>query len=156
MLLSRTSGFVTWAELPIVEGGAVQALDLVELIDAASAEPEGDGFRRVAVEHAVRALGADTSFFVPFDENFLSRVPAYVRRFGENQLYRRNLARSFQAGAANGGAFIDSEVFSVWERDNLPIFCDLLRPEGISSTLCAAINFRGHMSGLMHLCRHGG
>src|SRR4051812_8014406 len=61
----------------------------------------------------------------------------------EADRYARDLDKGFAALARNGGAFIDTEVYSARERQTLPYFRDVIRPHGIRSQIFAVTTFRG-------------
>jgi hypothetical protein len=58
--------------------------------------------------------------------------------------------------AAREGGFLDHEVFSSRERDTLPLYCEVVRPQGIRSSLVLGPTWRGRALGLIRLQRHGG
>lgn len=70
--------------------------------------------------------------------------------------YRRGLAKGRRAAQALGGAYLDTEVFSAEERRNLPLYAEMIRPQGITSQIVAWPMFHGQSTGLLFLCRHGG
>ena len=57
--------------------------------------------------------------------------------------------------AARTGAYRDTEVFTSAERRELPLFAEIIRPQGISSQLVSHVTFRGERCGIMYLSRHG-
>lgn len=69
--------------------------------------------------------------------------------------YRRGLAKGARAAGALGGAYLDTDVFSASERRNLPLYVEMVRPQGIASQIVARPTFHGRSIGLVYLCRHG-
>jgi len=69
--------------------------------------------------------------------------------------YLPHLRKRLEVAAREGG-FLDHEVFSSRERDTLPLYCEVVRPQGIRSSLVLAPTWRGRALGLIRLQRHGG
>jgi DNA-binding CsgD family transcriptional regulator len=69
--------------------------------------------------------------------------------------YRRGLEKGRWAAQALGGAYIDTEVFSAAERRELPLYAEMVRPQGINCQIVARPMFHGRSTGLLYLCRHG-
>jgi DNA-binding CsgD family transcriptional regulator len=74
----------------------------------------------------------------------------------------RNIARYasdvrpvYQASRDSGGC-LDCEVYSSRDRRELPFFCDIVRPQGVRSTIVLIPRWRGEMLGMLRLERtHG-
>lgn len=73
----------------------------------------------------------------------------------QRERYELDTQKGWQAARASGGAFIDTEVYSLQERLNLPFFAEIIRPQGITSQLVAHITFQQRKTCIIHLCRHG-
>lgn len=114
---------------------------------------------------------AQLTALLPFDSAMflsprLDEAPSAVNKAGFSRLYwnyardperyRRGLAKGIRAAEALGGAYLDTEVFTADERRNLPLYAEMLRPQGITSQIVARPMFRGRSIGLLYLCRHGG
>lgn len=69
--------------------------------------------------------------------------------------YSRGLAKGVLAAQTLGGAYIDTEVFSASERSDLPLYAEMLRPQGIHCQIVARPLFHAQSAGLIYLCRHG-
>jgi DNA-binding CsgD family transcriptional regulator len=79
----------------------------------------------------------------------------YYQRFMEQPAYYApGLQKAFAAAAAIG-AFVDGEVYSSRERDTVPYFAELVRPQGVTSQIVAVVDFHGRSRASIHLCRHG-
>jgi DNA-binding CsgD family transcriptional regulator len=111
------------------------------------------GLRKIA--------GWDSAIFVPTPsrnepvaqvnkERFIHLVPQilHARRFVEDK------ERMLSAAQKNGGLCIDTELYSAYERRNLPFFAEVMRPQGITSRICIALDFGGTQTATIHLCRH--
>lgn len=66
-----------------------------------------------------------------------------------------DLANALQEGARTGG-FIDGEVYSARDRRELPIFCEVVRPQRVQSGLVLTPHWRRRPLGNIRLQRHGG
>jgi DNA-binding CsgD family transcriptional regulator len=114
----------------------------------------------------LRQIGA----LLPFDSAmFLSprlhEAPSWVNKEHFHKLYwnyankpshyQQGLEKGRKAAQKLGGAFIDTEVFSVDDRQNLPIYADMMRPQGINCQIVARPTLHDQLSGTMYLCRHG-
>lgn len=66
-----------------------------------------------------------------------------------------DLSRGLNQGARVGG-FVDCEVYSLHERFELGIFCEVLRPQGIRSAVVLTPRWRKRPLGNIRLQRHGG
>jgi DNA-binding CsgD family transcriptional regulator len=69
--------------------------------------------------------------------------------------YRPSLDKGRQAAATSCGAYLDTEVYSLRERDALPFYSDIVRPQKITSQIHALLTFGGRPVGSLFLCRHG-
>jgi DNA-binding CsgD family transcriptional regulator len=73
----------------------------------------------------------------------------------QREHYERDTQKGWRAAQAGGGAFIDTEVYTLDERLNLPFFAEIIRPQGITSQLVAHVTFQQRKTCIVHLCRHG-
>jgi DNA-binding CsgD family transcriptional regulator len=69
--------------------------------------------------------------------------------------YARGLHKGKLAAAAGRGAYLDTDVYTARERDRLPFYRDIVRPQGIRAQLHGLVTFHGHTYGSIFLCRHG-
>ena len=68
--------------------------------------------------------------------------------------YACDLRKAFEAARREGG-FLDGEVFSARERRELPVFCEIVRPQGTRWTLALVPRWRGTSLGMIRLERKG-
>jgi DNA-binding CsgD family transcriptional regulator len=80
--------------------------------------------------------------------HLLARYRAKPERYQPSLQKGRLVARAV-------GAYVDTDVYSGRERDRLPFFAEIIRPQGIRGQLVAAVSFNGRQIGSIHLCRHG-
>jgi DNA-binding CsgD family transcriptional regulator len=73
----------------------------------------------------------------------------------QRERYELDTRKGWEAAKAGGGAFIDTEVYTLDERLNLPFFAEIIRPQGITSQLVAHVTFQQRKTCIIHLCRHG-
>ncbi len=134
--------------------------ELVDVSTGAAGEPE-----------LTRWILGNLSTYVPFESAIYLPLPhrpappiALNRDRKYLELYKhllRDYARittgqeKGQIAAAKTGSYRDSEVFSAKERRELPLFAEIIRPQGISSQLVSHVTFRGERCGIMYLSRHG-
>jgi DNA-binding CsgD family transcriptional regulator len=69
--------------------------------------------------------------------------------------YGPSLEKGRLVADANGGVYVDTLVYSARERDALPFFADIVRPQKIRSQIVLMVSFHGRSRGSIHLCRHG-
>jgi DNA-binding CsgD family transcriptional regulator len=79
----------------------------------------------------------------------------YYERFMERPGYYSPGIQKGLAAAAARGSFVDGEVYSSRERDRIPFFAELIRPQRISSQVVTVVDFHGRSRASIHLCRHG-
>lgn len=68
--------------------------------------------------------------------------------------YRDDLRKCFAAASRYGG-FLDRDVYSSRERRELPLFCEVVRPQRVRSTLVLAPRWNGVTLGMIRLERRG-
>ena len=73
----------------------------------------------------------------------------------QRERYELDTQKGWRAAQAGGGAFIDTEVYTLDDRLNLPFFAEIIRPQGITSQLVAHVTFQQRKTCIVHLCRHG-
>ncbi len=66
-----------------------------------------------------------------------------------------DLRKAELALATNGGPFVDTEIYDARERDRLPFFAEVARPQGVSSFLVAQVRFRRQVCCVLTLLRYG-
>jgi DNA-binding CsgD family transcriptional regulator len=138
-------------------------IDLVtsELVAGANACDGAERLRELALEQLGRLAPFDSAVFLPrspVDRPTLKNKPPghgeIYRHFRLNwPSYERELGRA-HAIMAIDGAYLDSEIYSLGERDGMSFFGDILRPQGITSRLVVQVAFRGHVAAVVNLCRH--
>jgi DNA-binding CsgD family transcriptional regulator len=80
----------------------------------------------------------------PSGSVFIGIAPARARLWEESATrYAADLAKGVTAMERQGGAFIDTHVYSDGERSRLRFFRELVRPQQIRSQLIARSSFRG-------------
>jgi DNA-binding CsgD family transcriptional regulator len=116
-------------------------------------------FRRLVLERFAQAVPHDSAVFLSpttGERSLVRKAPAHFQRYLEGrQRYEFDLAKTKAAASVQNGLFIDSEVFSVRERDRSPFFQEILRPQGIRQRLGIHLYFRQRLTGLLFLCRQG-
>ena len=132
------------------------------LAETARTCPDVGALRQATLGRIAELLPFDSAMFISAR---IAEAPASVNKDGFRQLYwnyardpgryKRGLARGVQAAQALGGAYLDTEVFTAAERSNLPLYAEMIRPQGIASQIVARPTFRGRSTGMVYLCRHG-
>jgi DNA-binding CsgD family transcriptional regulator len=155
-------------DLPVASG--IMRLDELqrfanEIIDASRCLSGAQAFRSWALGRLRNFAAYDTAIYVPLSHP--AGGPAVVNRnraeyqryyglFLERPAhYLPGLDKGRVAAEAGGGAYVDTEVYTSRERDELPFFADIVRPQGISSQIVVAIDFHRRSRASIHLCRHG-
>jgi DNA-binding CsgD family transcriptional regulator len=130
-----------------------------DLVSEAGALPNLYLFRTAALAHARRLVEFDSAIFLPSEREApgtFNKAPEFTRTYRHyrerQQDYRADLVKGERA--ARDGGFIDTEVYSFGERQRLSFFCEILRPQSISSRIVAYVSFRGQPTATIHLCRH--
>jgi DNA-binding CsgD family transcriptional regulator len=100
-------------------------------------------------------------FMRPRDHEPLATVGVERAQLEIIQHCQRNLAdyagdlRKGMAFAHRLGGYADIEVYSSRERRELPLFCDIVRPQGVRATLVLAPRWKGIDLGMIRLERCG-
>lgn len=117
-------------------------------------------FRAWALDRIARELPFDSALFMsprlavsPATVNKDAYRHLYWRYARDPAPYRRGMERGDLA-AVRDGAYLDTEVFSVAERERLQLYVDMVRPQGIRSQLVAHPRFHHQRVGVLYLCRH--
>jgi DNA-binding CsgD family transcriptional regulator len=136
-----------------------------EIIAASRCLSGPHSFRSWALARLRKFAAYDTAIYVPLSHP--AGGPAVVNRDRAQYLryyglflerpahYLPGLEKGRIAAEAGGGAYVDTEVYTSSERDALPFFADIVRPQGISSQLVVAVDFHRRSRASIHLCRHG-
>lgn len=133
------------------------------LIDEAEAASSHDDLRLRMLRRLQIVVGFDTAVFLdprpeggrPIPVN-KERASYFFGLYASNpRRYQRRLHPMLDAVVGIQGACLDTKVFSARDRDRLPFYADIVRPQGIRSQLIARTAFRGTETGLIYLCRHG-
>ena len=69
--------------------------------------------------------------------------------------YVAELEPTRRASLVQGGAYLDTEVFSAVERGKLGFFREIIHPQHIQSQVVLHLRFRDQLVAAVHLCRHG-
>jgi DNA-binding CsgD family transcriptional regulator len=135
-----------------------------QLLGDAQASPHALAFRQRALELLDRHLGFESAIFLSGAR--LAAPPAVVNKphaarfhrvyLDGRERYVSELRPGREAARAQGGAYVDTEVFSAAQRARLAFYRDVIRPQGITGQLIAQLEFRGQRVGAIHLCRHDG
>jgi hypothetical protein len=143
------------AKSPRIEGVAF------ELALSARAAPDEGTFRREALAACGRLIPYDTAVFserahaglttVDVDAHALELIRHCERNFTR---YLPDIGRALVVGARDGG-FLDHDIYSAHERQNFPVFCEVVRPQRVRSSLMLTPRWRGQVLGFLRLERHG-
>jgi len=118
-----------------------------------------DQFHGAILDWLTAQVGCDSSVFMPAPDRGLPPVErnkdAFVRRFLQGLPRYLPCLRKSIAAVKRDGVFVDHDVYSCDERQNLPFYAEVIRPQGISSQLVIGISFQRRYRGTFHLCRHG-
>lgn len=133
-----------------------------ELVEVARSCARSDALRQWMLVRIAALLPFDSAMYL---SPRLHEAPSSINKAEFRHLYwnyARNperysdgLAKGIRAAQALGGAYIDTEVFSASERSDLPLYAEMLRPQGIHCQIVARPRFHGQSAGLLYLCRHG-
>jgi DNA-binding CsgD family transcriptional regulator len=120
-------------------------------------------FGRSMLERLAQPVPYDSAILIP--QPLDAQGPVAVNRGDHHRVLYQTLRAErarLVAGMEKGSLaiqrqqfYLDTEVFSSSERRNLPFYAEIVRPQGISSQICARIGFRGSVYALLFLCRHG-
>jgi DNA-binding CsgD family transcriptional regulator len=120
-------------------------------------------FRRWMLERLSRTLPFDSAVFLSYPAE--SGPPAAINKEAAREIhgmyakapqrYLPSLEKGHIAARRAGGVYLDTEVYTRRERDRLPFWAEIVRPQGITSQLCAQVTFQSRPTGLVYLCRHG-
>jgi DNA-binding CsgD family transcriptional regulator len=110
--------------------------------------------RAQALLQLQHTLGCDEGFFIPFSHEFFALAPPYLRAFASTRVYEAG-AGPPMARAWRSGCYVDTSLYSMGERDRLPLYSELLRPYGLREQLVALVRFGGRTSAVIHLNRVG-
>jgi DNA-binding CsgD family transcriptional regulator len=117
--------------------------------------------RSAFVEQALRRLSEilpnDAAYFDEVGPHLGESSPPFMQRVLQNPQYYDPHYRRMMQLRARRPVFcgIDTEDYSARERERLPLYTELLRPEGISCTVCAGVQWGRRMTGVIFLLRYG-
>lgn len=118
--------------------------------------PVVDQLETAAVHHLAAWFGCDAAYVATVGPQFVDKSPPYMQRiladpgyFDPGQRKAREIVARF------GPAFVDTDAYTLDERDRLPVFRELLRPAGISSVVLALVHIGARTTGMVHLVRTG-
>ncbi|MBA3542171.1 MAG: response regulator transcription factor [Deltaproteobacteria bacterium] len=134
--------------------------ELVEMTGTVRGEPELSCW---ILERLADQVPFDSAIFLPLPHRpappiALHRDKKYMQLYAHLLRDYARITEGQQKGqlaAAVTGVYRDTEVFSATERRELPLFAEIIRPQGITSQLVAHVKFRGERCGIMYLSRHG-
>jgi DNA-binding CsgD family transcriptional regulator len=141
------------------------------IMEDAGRAPDAPTFRRWLVERLRPLVGFDTAVVVPQFEmgaalaptagdqshtwiNVGVEEPIFGHYFRNQPRYAAQMGRLVGA-MAGGGLVVPRDVYSSSEWSRLAVFAEVLSPLGICSTSAADLSFRGHITGVLTLNRHG-
>jgi DNA-binding CsgD family transcriptional regulator len=134
----------------------------VELADRAWRAPLAGSFRREVLDVYGRLVPYDTAVFTEGGPDGLTTAAveapalALIRHCEENtSLYLPDWRKGLDLAQRTGG-FLDHEVFSIRERWELPLYCEVVRPQGVRSTVMVLPRWQGEPLGMIRLERHEG
>jgi DNA-binding CsgD family transcriptional regulator len=108
-----------------------------------------------------REVGFDSAVYLPLSggapvcvnkDGFERFARAFVR---DSSRYGEGMAKADAAAKLGGGVYVDTDVFDARERDALPLYAEVVRPQGIRSQLVIHADFHGRRAAIAYLCRHG-
>jgi DNA-binding CsgD family transcriptional regulator len=134
----------------------------VELADRAWRAPLAASFRRQVLDVYGWLVPYDTGVFTEDRLDGLTTAAveasalALIRHCEENASHYLPDWRKGLHVAQRTGGFLDHEVFSVRERRELPLYCEVVRPQGVRSTVMVRPRWHGEPLGMIRLERHQG
>jgi DNA-binding CsgD family transcriptional regulator len=135
----------------------------VELAVRARESGAASSFRHAVLAVCGRLLPCDTAVFSgegwpdgPVTAGVGDRELALIRHCEEQaRRYLPDWRKGVEAAVREGG-FVDHEIFSAQERRELPLYCDVIRPQGVRSTVLLRASDQGRTLGMVRLERHSG
>jgi DNA-binding CsgD family transcriptional regulator len=146
---------------PPVKDGVSQNL-AVELALRARDAPDAPAFRREVLDVYRGLIPYDTAVFtepvrsapittVDVDSAAFQLITHCERNFAR---YEPDLRRPLEVARRVGG-FVDHEVYSSRDRRELPIYCEMVKPQRVRSILLLLPAWKGNVLGMIRLERHG-
>jgi DNA-binding CsgD family transcriptional regulator len=130
-----------------------------ELTELATQCEDPRDLARWTLERVSKVVPCDSALYMPMP--FGPKGPVAINReTNYRQLYgllRRDPERML-SGLQRGpslGTYLDHEAYTARERRELPLYAEIIRPQGITSQLVAHLSFGGQPLGVMYVCRHG-
>jgi DNA-binding CsgD family transcriptional regulator len=132
-----------------------------EILEAASQLEDQDRFSERVLEILGSTVPSDTAVYaclghqhalpatVKTDERHVQGYLAHQRR------YLPGLMKGALAAARSGGAILDTAAYTSEERDRLPFFAEVIRPQAVTSQIMMSCLFRNRSVAAIHLCRTG-
>jgi DNA-binding CsgD family transcriptional regulator len=135
----------------------------VELALRARDAPDAPTFRRELLDVYRGLISYDTAVFseplrhvsittVDVESAAVDLIKQCERNFAR---YEPDLRRPLEVARRVGG-FVDHEVYSSRDRRELPIYCEIVKPQRVRSTLVLLPVWKGNVVGMIRLQRHGG
>jgi DNA-binding NarL/FixJ family response regulator len=136
------------------------------LIADAQRSPDLACFRTKILEALAREIGASSGSLVDppgrgwLEKGTKARIGVLAVAPCFRDLYVRHKARYERSGerllrAMDSGAVIDSDVYTMAERQQLDLYTEILYPQGARSVLCAIVRHRGRPLSQLVLKRQG-
>lgn len=140
--------------------------ELLAFTADAVACPGADALRAHVLELLDQVAPSETAMFLPLSRHGIARSPvarnkplAALARHGlytaDPTRYAEWALRSREMTSAQRGAYRDAEAFSREYRERCLFYAEIVRPQGITNQIVAAVTFRGARTGSIHLERHG-
>jgi RNA polymerase sigma factor (sigma-70 family) len=140
--------------------------DLLAFATDAGACPGADALRAHVLHILQEAAPSESAIFVPLSQYGIARPPVARNKSpagtARHRLYAADpvryaewALRSRAITTAQRGAYRDSEAFPQTYRDKCLFYGEIVRPQGITKQIVAAVTFRGARTGSIHLERYG-
>jgi DNA-binding CsgD family transcriptional regulator len=135
---------------------------LASLAEAAESCPDERAFSRFALEGLRKIVGFESGLVTPVPH----QIDRLVTLDGDGPLMRR-LYRKIAADPVRlvgglrsrtepfeRGGYIDTELFTLAERNRMPFFSEITRPQGVRSQIAVGLTLRGRPMARLYLCRY--
>src|SRR5262245_54960932 len=138
-------------------GGSLLEETLALVGETTSGPDTSKAFRALALRRLGELAPADGAFFDEIGPRLGEDSPASFRRILEDPRrygpgYRQTMLKFVPCRPVF--SCIATEVYTAREQERLPLFTELLRPEGITSTLYSAVQWGERGTGFIFLVRY--
>jgi DNA-binding CsgD family transcriptional regulator len=136
---------------------------LLEFAADANACSSASAFRRHVLDLLAAMVPYDSALFLPLTPSGApGEAPVGVNKplgrlrlfFDRPERHAEWSARSRAAADAQRSVYADYEVFSRRDRNRLPFYADIVRPQRIQKQLVIYLPFREQITGIIYVCRH--